>query len=180
MRSDTVMGASGCILKKKEDINIDQLIDDIRIAADRAGSPIIANKKVFAKDDGRFRYMTFNIFDKEKKDNVLLYLFNISEFDSDEEFDWIIPGGKLIHIINIEDFVSNERSMLDFIYEYLCINKNDIFWDESDWFYDLDPIKMIKNKEFDSEWCYKPVISDDIKGAVGESREGLKGADKEG
>ena len=107
-------------------------------------------------------------------------MFNISEFDSDEEFDWIIPGGKLIHIINIEDFVSNERSMLDFIYEYLCINKNDIFWDESDWFYDLDPIKMIKNKEFDSEWCYKPVISDDIKGAVGESREGLKGADKEG
>ena len=61
------MGASGCILKKKEDINIDQLIDDIRIAADRAGSPIIANKKVFAKDDGRFRYMAFNIFDKEKK-----------------------------------------------------------------------------------------------------------------
>ena len=67
MRSDTVMGASGCILKKKEDINIDQLIDDIRIAADRAGSPIIANKKVFAKDDGRFRYMAFNIFDKEKQ-----------------------------------------------------------------------------------------------------------------
>ena len=86
----------------------------------------------------------------------------------------------MIHIINIEDFVSNERSMLDFIYEYLCINKNYIFWDGSDQFYDLDPIKMIKNKEFDSEWCYKPVISDEIKGAVGESREDLKGTDKEG
>ena len=50
----------------------------------------------------------------------------------------------MIHIINIEDLVSNERSMLDFIYEYLCINKNYIFWDGSDQFYDLDPIKMIK------------------------------------
>ena len=71
-------------------------------------------------------------------------MFNISGFDPDEEFDHIIPGGKLIHIINIEDLVSNERSMSDFIYEYLCINKNDIFGDESDRFYDLDPIKMIK------------------------------------
>lgn len=86
----------------------------------------------------------------------------------------------MIHIINIEDLVSNERSMLGFIYEYLCINKNYIFWDGSDQFYDLDPIKMIKNKEFDSEWCYKPVMSDDIKGAVCESREDLKGTDKEG
>ena len=86
----------------------------------------------------------------------------------------------MIHIINIEDLVSNERSMSDFIYEYLCINKNDIFCFLLDWFYDLDPIKMIKNKEFDSEWCYKPVISDEIKGAVGESREDLKGTDKEG
>ena len=46
--------------------------------------------------------------------------------------------------------------MLDFIYEYLSINKNDIFWDEQDWFYTYDSIKTIKNREFDKDWCYKP------------------------
>ncbi len=150
------MGVSGSILKRREDIDIDQLIDDINMAANRAGLPIIMNKKVFSQN--RFQFVTFNIFDAEKKQDILLYLFNISDDDYDEEFDWIIPGGKLIHIINIEDFDSCEKLMLDFIYEYLRINKNDIFWDEQDWFYDYNSIKSIKSKEFDNEWCYKPFI----------------------
>ena len=150
------MGVSGSILKRREDIDIEQLIDDINMAANRAGLPIIMNKKVFSQN--RFQFVTFNIFDAEKKQDILLYLFNISDDDYDEEFDWIIPGGKLIHIINIEDFDSCEKLMLDFIYEYLRINKNDIFWDEQDWFYDYNSIKCIKSKEFDNEWCYKPFI----------------------
>lgn len=150
------MGVSGSILKRREDIDIEQLIDDINMAANRAGLPIIMNKKVFSQN--RFQFVTFNIFDAEKKQDILLYLFNISDGDYDEEFDWIIPGGKLIHIINIEDFDSCEKLMLDFIYEYLRINKNDIFWDEQDWFYDYNSIKSIKSKEFDNEWCYKPFI----------------------
>ena len=150
------MGVSASILKRREDIDIEQLIDDINMAANRAGLPIIMNKKVFSQN--RFQFVTFNIFDAEKKQDILLYLFNISDDDYDEEFDWIIPGGKLIHIINIEDFDSCEKLMLDFIYEYLRINKNDIFWDEQDWFYDYNSIKSIKSKEFDNEWCYKPFI----------------------
>ena len=150
------MGVSGSILKRREDIDIDQLIDDINMAANRAGLPIIMNKKVFSQN--RFQFVTFNIFDAEKKQDILLYLFNISDDDYDEEFDWIIPGGKLIHIINIEDFDSCEKLMLDFLYEYLRINKNDIFWDEQDWFYDYNSIESIKSKEFDNEWCYKPFI----------------------
>ena len=150
------MGVSGSVLKRREDIDIEQLIDDINMAANRAGLPIIMNKKVFSQN--RFQFVTFNIFDAEKKQDILLYLFNISDDDYDEEFDWIIPGGKLIHIINIEDFDSCEKLMLDFIYEYLRINKNDIFWDEQDWFYDYNSIKSIKSKEFDNEWCYKPFI----------------------
>ena len=104
----------------------------------------------------KFEYVTFNIFDSDMEQDVLLYLFNISEYDYDEKFDWIAPGEKLIHIINVEDFYLCERLMLDFIYEYLSINKNDIFWDEQDWFYTYDSIKTIKNREFDKDWCYKP------------------------
>lgn len=152
------MGVSGSILKRRENIDIEQLIGDINTAANRAGLPIIMNRKVFSENNKKFKFVTFNIFNSEKKQDILLYLFNIYDDDYDEEFDWIIPGGKLIHIINIEDFDSCEKLMLDFIYEYLCINKNDIFWDEQDRLYDYNSIKSIKDNEFDNDWCYKPFI----------------------
>ena len=147
------MGVSGSILKRREDIDIDQLINDINLAANRAGLKITMDEKVYSKDRREFKYVTFNIFDSNREQDVLLYLFNVSKYDYDEEFDWIAPGGKLIHIINIEDFDTCEKLMLDFIYEYLSINRKDIFWDEQDWFYNYDSIRSIKSKEFDNEWC---------------------------
>ena len=146
------MGVSGSILKRREDIDIDQLINDINLAANRAGLKITMDEKVYSKDRREFKYVTFNIFDSNREQDVLLYLFNVSKYDYDEEFDWIAPGGKLIHIINIEDFDTCEKLMLDFIYEYLSINRKDIFWDEQDWFYNYDSIRSIKSKEFDNEY----------------------------
>lgn len=154
------MGLSGVILKRKEDINIEQLIEDILTAAHRAGVPIIMNEKEFSKKDGRFKYVTFNLFDVEKDEednNMLMYLFNVSEEDYEEEFDWIRKEGKLIHIINMERFSLFEKMVLNFVYEYLCINQDDIFWAEGDLFYDYNAIKTIKNRKFDESWWYKPV-----------------------
>lgn len=156
------MGVSGSILKRREDIDIDRLINDINLAANRAGLEITMDEKVYSKDRKEFKYVTFNILDSDREQEVLLYLFNVSEYDYDEEFDWIAPGDKLIHIINIEDFDSCEKLMLDFIYEYLFINRRDIFWDEQDWFYNYDSIRSIKNKEFDNEWCYKPFAQNEV------------------
>lgn len=150
------MGSSGSILKKREDIHIERLIEDINTAAIKANLCIYMNDKVFSKDNSDFEYVTFNIFDAEKKQEILLYLFSISDDDYDEEFDWIIKGEKLLHIINIEDIYTCEKLVLDFIYEYLCLNNNDIFWDEQNWFYDYNSINLIKKREFDNEWCYKP------------------------
>lgn len=150
------MGVSGSILKRKDDIDIERLINDINLAANRAGLETTMDEKVYSKDRKEFKYVTFNIFDFNREHDVLLYLFNVSEYDYDEEFDWIAPGDKLIHIINIEDFDTCEKLMLDFIYEYLSINRRDIFWDEQDWYYNYDSIRSIKCKEFDNEWCYKP------------------------
>lgn len=150
------MGSSGSLLKRKDDIVIKQLIDDISTAAIRANLHIKMNEKVFSEDRSNFKYVNFNIYDTKKEDDILLYLFNISDEDYDEKFDWIIKGGKLVHVINVEDFDSHEKLMLDFVYEYLSINKNDIFWDEQDWFYDFNAIRYLKEEKFDSEWCYKP------------------------
>lgn len=150
------MGVSGSILKRKDDIDIERLINEINLAANRAGLETTMDEKVYSKDRKEFKYVTFNIFDFNREHDVLLYLFNVSEYDYDEEFDWIAPGDKLIHIINIEDFDTCEKLMLDFIYEYLSINRRDIFWDEQDWYYNYDSIRSIKSKKFDNEWCYKP------------------------
>lgn len=111
------MGVSGSILKRKDDIDIERLINEINLAANRAGLETTMDEKVYSKDRKEFKYVTFNIFDFNREHDVLLYLFNVSEYDYDEEFDWIAPGDKLIHIINIEDFDTCEKLMLDFIYE---------------------------------------------------------------
>lgn len=68
------MGVSGSILKRREDIDIEQLIGDINTAANRAGLPIIMNRKVFSENNKKFKFVTFNIFNSEKKQDILLYL----------------------------------------------------------------------------------------------------------
>lgn len=152
------MGVSGCILKRKEDIDVNKSIEDIKMSAVRAGLLCEMNKKEYSKDSKIFRYVTFNIYDKEKKHEILLYLFNVTEQETSVDFNWMIHDSNLIHIINIEDFDSSEKLVLDFIYEYLFLNRKDIFWDEQEWFYDYDSIKEIKNRQFDNEWCYKPFM----------------------
>lgn len=152
------MGVSGCILKRKEDIDVNKSIEDIKMSAVRAGLLSEMNKKEYSKDSKIFRYVTFNIYDKEKKHEILLYLFNVTEQETSVDFNWMIHDSNLIHIINIEDFDSSEKLVLDFIYEYLFLNRKDIFWDEQEWFYDYDSIKEIKNRQFDNEWCYKPFM----------------------
>lgn len=70
------MGVSGSILKRREDIDIDQLINDINLAANRAGLKITMDEKVYSKDRREFKYVTFNIFDSNREQDVLLYLFS--------------------------------------------------------------------------------------------------------
>lgn len=76
------MGLSGLILKKQENINIYELLHDVRLSAEQAG-------------------------------------------------------------------------LEAFLYEYLKLNPEDIFWDELDWFYTYEDIVKIKQKEFNPYWCYE-------------------------
>lgn len=74
-------------------------------------------------EDGTYDYLIINIANTfEEADNqqqMLLYVYNSSEDDSAEEFDWILNGGNLIQVINIENFHDCEKILLDFLYEYL-------------------------------------------------------------
>lgn len=48
----------------------------------------------------------------ECQQQMLMYIYHISEDDSLQEFDWIEKGKNLIQIVNIENFQGCEKSMI--------------------------------------------------------------------
>lgn len=153
------MGLSGILLKRKDEINPLKLIEDIKVAAEKAGLFVKINDNCIFKDDGSFRYTTANITntleDVDERLELLMYVYGESESVYDKEYDWIIRNGLLNQVINIEDFDGCEKILLDFVYEYMELNPNDIFWNELKWFYKYKDIALIHKQAFDREWCYK-------------------------
>jgi hypothetical protein len=84
------------------------------------------------------------------------YIYSINQkYVSDEDFDWVIKGGKLHKVINIDDLEENEEIVFKFIYEYLKLNPKDYFWVENDWVYTLEDMERFSKLPFDESWCYK-------------------------
>ncbi|WP_310604462.1 hypothetical protein [Anaerosporobacter sp.] len=152
------MGLSGVVLKKKENIDIKKIINDIKLATIKAGLQFRMGKEWKKYEDGTYDYLTVNIantFEADNQQQILLYVYGKSEDIYDSEYDWIIKEGRLNQVINIEDFSGCEKMLLEFIYEYMTLNQNDIFWDEMEWFYEYKDIQSIYNQKFDNDWCYK-------------------------
>lgn len=149
------MGMSGLILKKKEDANIHKLIDDVRLAAEKAGLEPRINPILHDSRDGVV-YTTANVADTyedtPEAQQWLMYIY--SDDDSFDRFDWVLKEGNLIRAVIIEDISGCERMLLDFLYEYLMLNPKDYFWNELDWYYTYDDIVKIRQKEFNPDWCY--------------------------
>lgn len=152
------MGLSGILLKRKDDIEPLKTIEDIKTAAQKADLLIIVNNIIY-REDGIFDYTTANVantFEEiDGEEQLLMYIYGKSENIFDTQFDFIIKNGLLNQVINIENFHDCERILLDFVYEYMKLNQNDIFWDEMKWFYSFKDIEIIHSQEFDKEWCYK-------------------------
>jgi len=153
------MGCTGVVLQKREDIDLVKTINDIALAAKKAGLELRLNEHI---EKGKYEanYYTYanlaNKFDgSEDEQQVLMYVYSQGEDDYLEEFDWIRKDGHLIQSINIEDISGCEEIMLDFLYEYMSLNQDVLFWDEYEWAYSYSDIIKIKNSEFDKEWCYK-------------------------
>ncbi len=169
------MGTSGFILKKRENVEIYQLIHEVKAAADRAGLLAPINPK-FHVDyvDGNKRECAFgniaNTFEEiPGKEDMPIDIY--SDGDGYEDYDWILEGGHLIDAV-IFDFVwMCERILLDFLYEYLKSNPEDYFWCEGDWYYTFDDIAHIKERGFDPDWCYKdPHLEEDPLERIKENR----------
>ena len=160
------MGTSGFILKKREDVNIYQMIDEVKAAAGRAGllSPIDPEFEDYSSSRGGV-YVMGNIANTFEEvpgaEDMPIYIFS----DGVDEHDWIVGGGRLINVL-IFDFTSGcKRVLLDFLYEYFRSNSEDYFWLEGyehRWYYTADDIARIKQREFHPDWCcWDPRLDED-------------------
>lgn len=144
------------ILKRKENADIQRLIQDVRLAAERANLEPRIMEKFYDSVDGGV-YTTGNIADTyediPEAQQWLMYVY--SDDDCTDRFDWIAEDAKLIRVMIIEDISDCERILLDFLYEYLKRNPEDYFYAEEEWYYTYEDIVRIKQREFDPAWCYK-------------------------
>lgn len=151
------MSLSGILLKSKEEFNFDKLINDIKYAANQSNIIYLEGMEFEKNDDGIYEFMTFVLQENDQDDDrqFLMYAYNDTDEMVDGIFDFIDEKKNYQQCLNIEGFKSS-KTLLNFIYEYMKLNKNDVFYDELNWYYTFKDIENIaKNEIFDSEWCYK-------------------------
>ncbi len=150
------MGTSGFILKKRENIEIYQLIHEVKAAADRAGllSPIDPEIQEWAGEVYAMGSIANTFEEIPGAEAMPIYIHSADDEKYDDQYDWLVEGGRLNNAVFF-DFVGNcERILLDFLYEYLKSNPEDYFLCEGDWYYTFDDIARIKERGFDPMWCY--------------------------
>ena len=150
------MGISGVLLKKKEKFNFDKLISDIKIAANSANIICVDGIEFQKQYYGPYQYVTLNLRDVEgETDNdFLIYVYNDICDMIDGMFDFIDSEKNYQQCINIENF-NGCKMLFDFIYEYMKLNLDDIFYDELAWHYTFEQIeKIAKRDEFDLYWAF--------------------------
>lgn len=153
------MGFTGIILQKNENIDLNKMIDDVKIAALRAQLELRLSGEIFKSQYDEYFYTYVNLANKydgsEDEQQVLMYLYSSKKNDYLEEFDWICKDGHLVQSINIEDISGCEEILLYFLYEYMYLNPDVIFWNECEWYFSFKDIDKIYNSPFDCDWCYK-------------------------
>lgn len=154
------MGLSGVLLKKKEKFNFDKLIEHIEYAAYRSGFKCEEGVEYEKNAQGTYEYKTLSLQEEEEgsANQFLIYIFNNADEIPSSTFAFIDDKSNYQQCINIEDFISSEL-ILKFIYEYLKLNKDDIFYNEFEWHYTFKDIeKIVNSKVYDVNWCYKRPI----------------------
>lgn len=152
------MASSGYILKKQEEMDFGNLIHDIKLAADRAKLEARIDSNIYERYLGVGRYTMGNIANTYKDipeaQQWRMYIYSDDIYIN--RFDHVVKDGHLITAMLIERVSDCEQILLDFLFEYFRLNPNDYFWiEEYGWHYTYEDIKIIKQSEFDSDWCYK-------------------------
>lgn len=159
------MASSAYILKKQEEVDFDSLIHDIILAANRAELEARIDSDVHEDDYGVGVYTMGNIANtyEEIPEAQQWRMYIYSDDIHIHRFDHMVKNGHLIVVILIERISDCEQILLDFLFEYLALNPDDYFFVEEyeyDWFYNYEDIMVIKQRQFDPDWCYKDPHAD--------------------
>lgn len=157
------MASSGYILKKQEDVEFAILLHDIRLAADHAGLEARIESNVYEAYDDVGIYTIGNIAntyeDIPGAQQWNMYIYSDSMYL--HRFDHVAKNEHLIIVMLIERIPDCEQILLNFLYEYFKLNPKDFFGiEEYEWYYTYEDIKKIRQKDFDSYWCYKDPHTD--------------------
>ena len=157
------MSSGGIILKKKEDVDFDRLLYDIKLAAVRAGLEARINSKIDEDEFNGGVYTTGNIADTyEEIPEAQQWLMYIHSSDRGFfEYGDIREEEGLIRVVFIDNAPDCDRILLDFLFEYFKLNPYDYFWlDGAKWHFTFEDIKKIKQNKFEPYWCCKDPHAD--------------------
>lgn len=162
--SGDVRLVSGSILKKAKEKTIYEIINDIELAAQRAGLQCRMEPELFENVNANLLaigHLTGYVSGEEMPagEQLLMQIrfTNESELIS---FDWLKEGGKLFRAIAFHCISGREKMLLDFLYEYFRLNPQDYFVDSftlhlgDRWYYTPEAIAKIKEREYDPSWWY--------------------------
>ena len=160
------MSSTGVILKKKEDVEFNRLLHDIKLAADRAGLEARIDSDINEDEYDGGVYTTGNIADTYEDipgaQQWLMYIY--SDDEAFFEYGDIREEEGLIRVVFIDNAPDCDRILLDFLFEYFKLNPNDYFWlDGAKWHFTYEDIRKLKQNKYDPNWCNKDPHVDDIK-----------------
>lgn len=156
------MGLSGIFLKRRQEIEYPQIMEDVIQMVENIGYIHRRCERYQGTTKGKsekyeydYDYFTINIIESEHSEKEFLMYVEGKEDGFEPSFDWIRQGADLYRIIYIENFQDCEDMLLRFAHEYLNKFPNDIFWDDLNWYYTKEDIDEIMKRPFDKDWCYK-------------------------
>lgn len=159
------MASSGYILKKREEVEFDVLLHDIRLASEYAGLEARIDSDVCEALGDIGIYMMGNIADTYENtpgaQQWCMYIYSDSMYL--HRFDYVAKNEHLIIVMLIEHVPDCEQILLDFLFEYFKLNPRDYFLvEEYEWYYTYEDIKKLKQNDFDPYWCCKDPHADDL------------------
>ena len=157
------MGTSAVILTKKEGYSPEKLLADSIVAAFHAGVTLYFHNNQQYDKEGHFSYTTLNINERPFYDSgnssFLFYIHSKKSPSIDfyyHENLGLDAELELSQVGHIEDIYGVQKLIFIFIYEYLRVNPNDLFWiTDYDWIYTWEDMQNLKSLPYDPDWCYK-------------------------
>lgn len=157
----------GYIWKNKRNLNTEKIVSDVQLIAERSGNVEIIEETFLSGKDYICTYggVTSTYADALQEKHLMITIYTFSNLNDLEAETWeaersLPTGSNMSNVIFIEEVSGCEPLLLNFLYEYLKLNPEDIFFaGQYKWYFTYEDIKrIIKRQRVDNSWYYKNPI----------------------